>query len=263
MTMPTLAGTPLGRAGGPPLLLAPSLGTTVRLWERAALLLAQRFTLLAWDLPGHGRSPAATVPFSVAELADGVIAMADRAGFGVLFHAGDSLGGQVGLHLALRHPGQVRGLGVICSGAKIGESGAWRERAATVRTHGMAVMRDGSAQRWFAPGFLEKQPELANALLEELSTVDAESYALCCEALAGSDLRGHLAGIVTPTIALYGEHDTVVGATEARFIASQVRQGVARGIPGAAHLAPVEQPSAVAASLVDFFRSFEQGKGIQ
>jgi pimeloyl-ACP methyl ester carboxylesterase len=199
----------------------------------------------------------------VAELAEGVIAVADRAGFDGLFHAGDSLGGQVGLHLALRHPGRVRGLGVICSGAKIGESSAWRERAATVRAHGMAVMREGSAQRWFAPGFLEKQPEPANALLEELSTVDAESYALCCEALASSDLRGHLAAIVAPTIALYGEQDTVVGAAEARFIAAQVRQSVARGIPGAAHLAPVEQPGAVAASLVDFFRLLEPGKGIQ
>jgi 3-oxoadipate enol-lactonase len=257
MTVPTLIGTLLGPAGGAPLLLGPSLGTTVRLWARAAALLGSQFTLLAWDLPGHGRSPATTHPFSVAELAEGVIEMADRAGFGELFHAGDSLGGQVGLHLALQHAGRVRGLGVICSGAKIGDSSVWHDRAATVRAHGMAVMRQGSAQRWFAPGFLEKQPELANALLEELSTVDAESYALCCEALAASDLRNHLAGIRAPTLALYGEHDMVVGAAEARFIATQVRQSAARAIPGAAHLAPVEQPGAVAASLVDFFRSAE------
>jgi 3-oxoadipate enol-lactonase len=257
MTVPTLIGTPLGPAGGPPLLLGPSLGTTVLLWERVAALLAPQFTLLAWDLPGHGRSPATIHAFSVGELAEGVIAMADRAGFGELLHAGDSLGGQVGLHLALHHAGRVRGLGVICSGAKIGDSMAWHDRAATVRAHGMAVMRQGSAQRWFAPGFLEKQPELGNALLEELSTVDAESYALCCEALATSDLRNQLADIKAPTIALYGEHDTVVGATEARFIAAQVRQSAARAIPGAAHLAPVEQPGAVAASLVDFFRSGE------
>jgi len=262
MTMPTLTGTPLGRAGGPLLLLAPSLGTTVRLWERAATLLAPRFTLLAWDLPGHGRSPATTRPFSVAELAEGVMAMADRAGFDELFHAGDSLGGQVGLHLALRHPGRVRGLGVICSGAKIGESSAWHERAATVRTRGMAVMRDGSAQRWFAPGFLEKQPELANALLEELSTVDAESYALCCESLASSDLRDHLGGIMAPTIALYGEHDTVVGSGEARFIARHVQQGAVGMIAGAAHLAPMEQPESVAAALLEFFID-ERRKGTQ
>ena len=132
------------------------------------------------------------------------------------------------------------------------------DRAATVRAHGMAVMRQGSAQRWFAPGFLKEQPELGNALLEELSTVDAESYALCCEALAASDLRSQLAEIKAPTIALYGVQDTVVGAAEARLIAAQVPQSAARAIPGAGHLAPVEQPGAVAASLVDFFRSAEQ-----
>ena len=73
MTVPTLIGTLLGPAGGAPLLLGPSLGTTVRLWARAAALLGSQFTLLAWDLPGHGRSPATTHPFSVAELAEGVI----------------------------------------------------------------------------------------------------------------------------------------------------------------------------------------------
>jgi 3-oxoadipate enol-lactonase len=255
MTVPTLVGTPLSRTGGPPLLLGPSLGTTVRLWERAAALLAPRFTLLAWDLPGHGRSPATTHPFSVAELAEGVVAIADRSGFGELYHAGDSLGGQVGLHLALKHPGRVRGLGVICSGAKIGDSRAWQERAATVRAHGMAVMREGSAQRWFAPGFLKKQPDLANLLLDELSTIDAESYALCCEALAASDVRDRLKELETPTIAIYGEHDTVVGMTEAEFITRRVRHGIMLKISGAAHLAPVEQPGAVAASLVDFFMS--------
>ena len=87
--------------------------------------------------------------------------------------------------------------------------------------------------------------------------MDAESYALCCEALATSDLRDQLAGIRTPTIALYGEHDKVVGAAEARFIAAQVRQGAARVIAGSAHLAPVEQPGVVAASLIDFLQSTE------
>jgi 3-oxoadipate enol-lactonase len=256
MTVPTLIGTRLGtHTGEPSLILGPSLGTSTLLWEPAAELLAPHFNLLAWDLPGHGGSPAAHEPFSVAELADGVIGLAGEAGVGAFYYAGVSLGGQVGLELALRHPDRVLKLAVICSAAKIGDATAWKERAAAVRAHGTPAMVDGSAERWFAPGFIAQQPEGARRLLQALSSdTDDESYALCCEALGASDVRDRLREIATPTIAIYGEHDVVVGATEAELIAQHVQQGAARKIAGAAHLAPVERPEAVTAVIIDFFR---------
>lgn len=255
MTIPTLVGTRLGtHTGEPPLILGPSLGTSTVLWDQAADLLAPHFSLLAWDLPGHGHSPATDKSFSVAELADGVIRLANDAGMGTFCYAGLSLGGQVGLELALRHPDRVLRLAIICSAAKLGDAPAWNERAATVRAQGTPVMVDGSAKRWFAEGFIAEQSERAGALLHALCDTDDESYALCCEALAASDVRDRLREITTPTVAIYGAHDVVVGATEAECIAQHVQQGVARKVAGAAHLAPVERPEAVTAVIIDFFR---------
>ncbi len=256
MTVPILIGTRLGTPSGEPLLiLGPSLGTSTLLWEPAAELLAPHFSLLAWDLPGHGHSPATDKSFTVAELADGVIGLAGEAGASAFCYAGVSLGGQVGLELALRHPDRVLKLAVIGSAAKIGDAMAWKERAAAVRTQGTRAMVDGSAERWFAPGFIAQQPERARRLLQALSSdTDDESYALCCEALGASDVRDRLGAIAAPTIVMYGEHDTVVGATEAEFIAQHIQQGAARKIAGAAHLAPVERPEAVTAAIIEYFR---------
>ena len=253
MTVPDLVGSRFAGSAGPDLILGPSLGTSSILWDPVSTLLSAHFRLLAWDLPGHGSSPAAREPFSVAELADGVIRLAEAAGIGTFCYAGVSLGGQVGLELALRHPDRILGLAIICSAAKIGEAAAWDERAGTVRAQGTPVLVDASAKRWFAAGFIANQPEFSSALLHALSDTDDESYALCCEALGRSDTRAALGEITAPTIVVYGAEDVVITAQDAEFIADRVRNGVALGIDGAAHLAPIERPGVVADALIDFF----------
>ena len=75
MSVPRLVGTDFG---GPPdaglLLLGPSLGTSATaLWGVAAEQLAEEVRVVAWDLPGHGRSPAAG--FRMPDLAAGVLAL--------------------------------------------------------------------------------------------------------------------------------------------------------------------------------------------
>jgi 3-oxoadipate enol-lactonase len=253
VTVPFLAAVHTARPGAPALFLGPSLGTTTRLWERATPLLAEHFDVFAVDLPGHGASPAAAEPFSVGELVDAVVRVADVAGIDRFSYAGDSLGGQVALELALRHPDRMLAVSIICSSARVGEPAAWQERAATVRSQGTPVLVGPSAGRWYAPGFIEKEPDVVGAMLLDLSDTDDESYALCCEALADFDLRSRLGEIAVPLLAIWGERDTVIPPAEARAVAETVQNGRGIELAGVAHLAPIESPAEVAAALVEFF----------
>ena len=118
---------------------------------------------------------------------------------GASFHyAGVSLGGATGLQLGIKHGDRLKSLSVQCTGAKLGTPEGWLERAETVRTQGTPVMIQGSAQRWFAPGFMDRQPELSSRLLHSLRDADRFSYAFCCEALAGFDVRDQLGSITRP-----------------------------------------------------------------
>lgn len=244
---------PAGPDGAPLLVLGPSLGTSSLLWKPAAALLQERFRVAAWDLPGHGASPAAAEPFTVGEVALGVLDAVDALGEERFHYAGVSLGGATGLELLLHSPQRVVAAAVICSGAKIGTTAAWVERAATVRAQGTASLVAASAARWFAAGSMERHPDLAGRLLHSLRDADDESYALCAEALAVYDVRALLGNIDVPVLALWGEHDTVVGEPAAAEIANGVRRGTAARVGGAAHLAPAEQPEAVASGLMEFF----------
>ena len=250
MDIVKITGTVLADAPGRPLLVVgPSLGTSVEtLWARCVERLEGRFHVIGWDLPGHGRSPAPSGAFSVADLARAVL---DLVGDTRFRYAGVSAGGAVGLQLLLDAPSQAQAAVLLGTGATIGTPAGWRERAALVRSSGTAVMLEGSARRWFAPGFLERQPAAASALLHALRDADAESYSLVCEMLAGHDLSARLAEITAPVLAVAGAQDEPAPPAKLAEIAEGVRYGRLVVLDDTAHLAPAEQPDTVARLLID------------
>lgn len=241
------------------LVVGPSLGTAVRpLWEACARALGSGYRVIGWDLPGHGRSAAYDEPLTVGDLADALLLALREAGMDTgsgarLRLAGVSLGGAVGLRIALTHGEVVESVATICSGPVFGDAASWQQRAEVVRRSGTPTMVEGSATRWFAPGFLERAPSVATALLWSLQDADRHSYARCCESLASWDERAALADLQVPLLAIAGSEDTVIPPDVVAALADAVPDGRSAVVTGAAHLAPAEAPIAVAGLLDAFF----------
>ncbi|WP_375500652.1 4-carboxymuconolactone decarboxylase [uncultured Jatrophihabitans sp.] len=263
---PRLAVTPLTppRPHRPLLVVGPSLGTTGEsLWSACAALL-DGFEVLAWDLPGHGRSDPADGPFTIEELADAVVAavapvLAGR-GERAFDYAGDSVGGAVGLALLLYHPERIRNVTLACTGARIGSEQAWTERAALVRREGLGPMVKSSPGRWFGPGFAEREPQRAETLLRALRDADPESYVLVCEALARFDVRERLGEITRPVLAVAGEHDQATPVANLQEVVEGIAGSRLAVLTGIAHLAPAEAPEVVAGLISGDARTAEQAR---
>ncbi|GAA3685795.1 hypothetical protein GCM10022237_50330 [Nocardioides ginsengisoli] len=244
-----------GLPGRPPLVVGPSLGTTVdRLWSGVAAALPG-WNILGWDLPGHGASPSVDrlVPaFTLASLADAVLtSVAEVVGDVPFAYAGDSIGGAVGLQLALDHPDRVTSLAVLCSAPAFGAPSAWHERAALVRAEGMAPMVASSPGRWFGSALLaaaDRERRIADAVAD-LAAVDAESYARACEALAGFDIRPRLGDLRVPLLAIAGADDLPTPPSVMADLVAAVPTGRLEVLDGVGHLAPYEAPEEVAALL--------------
>ena len=172
-----------------------------------------------------------------------------------MHYAGVSLGGAVGLQLGLDFPKAFTSLAILCSGAKIGDAEGWEARAETVRNQGTPAVLISSAQRWFAEGFIEREKAASAALLHSLQNADRFSYAFCCQALAGFDVRSRLPEIQVPVLAVAGAEDVVTPASFAELIADGVPGGRSAVVPDAAHLVPAEQPAVAAELLGSFFRA--------
>jgi 3-oxoadipate enol-lactonase / 4-carboxymuconolactone decarboxylase len=243
----------------PLLVVGPSLGTSVEaLWAGCAALLADRFHVVGWDLPGHGTNHA-PVPckVTIADLAGAVsaavnVVVRDRGQPDApVGYAGVSVGAAVGLQLMLDQPARVRRAVLACTGARIGTAQLWRQRAAAVLDGGTAALLDGSVQRWFAPGFAARRPEIVAALTGSLKATEPAGYAAVCGALELFDLTGRLGEVEVPILAIAGGHDLPTPPAVVRQLARGVQRGRLAVLPYVAHLAPAEAPGDVARLIIN------------
>ena len=100
-----------GPPGRPPALLLHSLAAHSHWWDWSAPLLAERFSVAALDLRGHGGSAWSDLPaYRAADYAADIVAVLDALGWRRPLVVGHSLGGYVGAYLAARYPERVGAL---------------------------------------------------------------------------------------------------------------------------------------------------------
>jgi 3-oxoadipate enol-lactonase / 4-carboxymuconolactone decarboxylase len=143
-------------------------------------------------------------------------------------------------------PQRIIAATLLCTGAKIGDPDQWRRRSDTVRASGTAAIVGPSAAPWFGPGFADRDPVTASALLEALRDTDAESYALVCAALADFDATARLGEISTPVLCIAGTDDAPTPPETLQRIAAGVKDGRTMVLDGIGHPAPAEAPERVA-----------------
>ena len=237
----------------PLLVLGPSLGTSaVALWTACVGDLADRFHLVAWDLPGHGVSPPTTgSSLDFADLATAVLDLVDAVQeergepTGPFAYAGDSAGGAAGLQLLVDAPDRVRAAVILSSSAAFGAMPGWTDRAAAARASGTGSLVPLSLQRWFTDGFADREPERVSTLLHSLREADDESYAQVCEALSRFDVRDRLADVTAPVLAVAGSEDVATPPELLEEIAAGIAGCRLVVLDGVAHLPPAEVPSVV------------------
>ncbi len=244
-----LAYETTGPVDAPVLLLGSSLGTTRTMWEPQTAALAQDFRIVAFDHRGHGGSPVPAGPYAIEDLGRDVVALLDHLGVERAHYAGLSLGGMVGMWLAAFAPERIDRLALLCTAAFLPPAAGWHERAATVRAAGMGAIADAVVARWFTPGFRAARPDVVAAYTKALVAIDPEGYAGCCEAIAAMDLRPVLPRITAPTLVVAGEADPATPPGLASTIVDGVAHADLTVLPGAAHLASVEQADLVTGRL--------------
>src|SRR6476660_5885943 len=74
------------------------------------------FSVLAPDLPGHGRSSGSALP-TIADMADWTAALLEAAGAPKARLVGHSIGSPISLETSARHPAKVAGLSLIGTAA--------------------------------------------------------------------------------------------------------------------------------------------------
>ncbi len=234
-----------GPPGAPMVVLSNSLGSTPAMWFRQLPALTERLRVVRYDHRGHGRSPVPPGPYELADLGADVLALLDRVGVERVHWCGLSLGGMVGMWLAINAPERIDRLVLCCTSAKLGPPSMWAERAATVRAEGVDAVADAGIGRWLTAGFIEREPEITAQVRAMLAATPAEGYAGCCAVIEHMDLLDRLGEIRAPTLVVAAAQDPAAPPEHGERIAAAVPGARFALIDDAAHLAAVEQPDAV------------------
>ncbi|WP_144157840.1 alpha/beta fold hydrolase [Paraburkholderia sp. BCC1885] len=242
--------------GGPWLTFIHQLGGDLSVWDQLAGYFRDDFTVLRYDVRGHGHTAVPEKPFSVADLSHDLAALLEALGAPHTHLVGMSMGGMIAQQFALDHPSRVDTLTLADTGAgTVPEHRAiWDQRAAAARREGMASLVPATLDRWLTPDFQAAHPEAVEPIREVLLHTPPEGYALACEALRDFNLHDHLSGIRLPTLAVAGRHDTGTPPAATEFIAKSI-QGAQYELLDAAHLAPIEQSHRFAALLETFLEA--------
>lgn len=208
------------RPGRPAVVLIHGLGMSGRSLVPTLRLLAPELTVLAPDLPGFGRSSRPARPLHLPELADALVDWMDAVALPRAALLGHSLGCQVALHVADRHPDRVVSLVLASPSRDPGAPSPWQQA--------LRLVLDAPRE---SPGLLPI------AISDYLRAGPRRMWLTLRESLS-TDATDRLRRTVHPTLVVRGSRDTVVSDRWARSVTALLPAGRLVVLPGAPHGLP-------------------------
>lgn len=233
---------------GPPVVLLHAGVVDSRIWRRVVPLLAERHTVVTYDLRGYGRSPAWDGPYSSV---DDLRRLLDELGLERASLVGLSRGGTVALEFTLEHPDRVDALVLVASGLRGGGiridlppevEARWEDAEAR---GDVAAMAELDMELW-AP--LGADDELRAMFLENAAASNADDP----EALPEWTPAQRLAEVRAPTLVINADRDVPALVAAGERVAREIPNARVAVIEAADHMAPWRTPDELAELVLDF-----------
>jgi 4,5:9,10-diseco-3-hydroxy-5,9,17-trioxoandrosta-1(10),2-diene-4-oate hydrolase len=239
---------------GPAMLLLHGLGGSWRNWLETIPHFARRFRVIAPDLPGFGDSPLPSEPISIPGYGRSVCALLDALGVESAVVVGNSMGGFIGIELAVRFPARVRRL-VLVSAAGIEIEHQRREPVRTL-ARALALFSVWVGSRADA---LARRPRLRRLLMatsaahperlpaplaaEQIRANGKPGWLGAFDALLSYRIRDRLEEIACPTLIVWGDRDRMVPVRDADEFERAIPGARKVIFPDTGHLAMLERPA--------------------
>jgi pimeloyl-ACP methyl ester carboxylesterase len=261
---------------GPPVVLVHGMVNSSKHWERVALRLADRYTVVAPDLLGHGDSAAVRGDYSLGAHACSIRDLLATIGIERATIVGHSLGGGIAMQFFYQFPQRVERLSLISSGGLGHEvspmlrgaalpgaaAGIWLVANRRVRS---AIEQTGERMR--ARGsrkgiYLQALGRAMRPLQEA-----AARHAFLQTLRAVIDARGQRVSAVDrlyllgelPTLIVWGERDHTIPMQHGLAAHELIPNSRFVTLPKAAHFPHLEDPEGLADALLDWLDSTEPG----
>ena len=259
---------------GPALLLLHGLGCDHTTWQPVISALSRRYTVIAPDLLGHGRSDKPRADYSVGGYANGMRDLLTVLGIDKVTVVGHSFGGGVAMQFAYQFPERTERLVLVAPG------GIGREVTAAIRAISLPGFQTAMGVATL-PGLLQASKLALRGLaasgitrardLDEVAEImqhlsDRKARAAITHVVrAVVDWRGQVVTMADraylthamPMCVIWGREDAVIPVSHARLTSRIAPEARIEVIPNAGHFPHKDHPQRFVKLLHDFIRSTE------
>ena len=241
---------------GPCVVLIHGVGLDHAMWSAQAKALRKRFTVLRYDLLGHGDTPPPQGDLVLDDFVAQLAALLDEEGIQRAHIVGFSLGALIAQAFAIAHPDRLQRL-VLISGVYDRDGAARRavsKRLEQAEREGPGSIADAALERWFSDAYRQAHRDEVQTIERRLLANSPDGFLPAYRLFARTDdrLAERLAEITIPVLVITGGDDTGSTPVMAQRMAKAMGNSQCRIFPGVRHMLPMEAADELNAMLKEF-----------
>jgi len=228
--------------------------------------LAKKFTVLNFDQRGSGNSSKPDAEYTISQIADDTAALMEEVGFEKAHVFGVSMGGLIAEALAIEHPSKVQSVILGCT-----LPGSWEHTIKMNHSEDVAVAfstdesldpktrAQALARTAFAPGYMERHPEIVEILIEQRRNKPIDKTGLGHRLAAVRTFAAYdqLSQITCPALIITGKEDQLVDWHNSHLLKEKIPQAKLVTLEQAGHLFWVEQKEKTLDAIFQFISNHE------
>ena len=245
-------------SGGETIVFVHGLLMNHHMFDAQVEALRTHYRCVAVDLRGQGKSEVTRSGYDMDNLTADIAALIEALNCGPCHFVGLSMGGFIGMRLAITHPHLLRSLSLLETSADPEPQEnvpRYKLLAFIGKWFGFRLLTGRVMPILFGRDFLtdESKKEVREYWIREISNNNRPGTVRAAMAVIKREgVYQRLGEINTPTLIIVGDQDVATTPVKARRMHAAIRDSKLLVIPGAGHSSSIETPGEVTRALGEF-----------
>ena len=237
-------------SGEPAIVFLHYWGGTSRTWSKVVAQLQGKFTTVAYDARGWGRSDKRAAGYRLSDLADEALSLIERLGIKTYVLVGHSLGGKISQLVASRNPRGLKGLVLVAPAPP--SPLRFTDQAREIQIHAYDN-RENVLQTISFLSARTPSPDIVEQIVEDSMSGSREATMAFPTGSILEDISSEASKIGVPTLVLAGDLDRLDSIDQhRREVVARIPNARLEIIKGSGHLIPIDEPAQLARAIAQF-----------